>query len=249
MKLNPEQMSTAYFRLNIVVAFLTVACLGAGAETVPLPRARPATIPGDQLVTSSSNAEPSPCQLRLAEIAEFKPAPPITAGECSATDVVTLEVVLLVDRQRVVFSPAVILRCTMAEAVAQWVRNDVGPAIAGLIAPLRAVETLDSFSCRPFNGISDARMSEHGHANALDVHSFKLGNNAIIELTNASVSKSLREKIRDAACLRFSTVLGNGADAYHESHVHIDLMERTNNYRICQWNVLERVEAPAPLRQ
>jgi hypothetical protein len=27
-------------------------------------------------------------------------------------------------------------------------------------------------------------------------------------------------------------VLGNGADAYHESHVHIDLMERTNNYKI-----------------
>jgi hypothetical protein len=250
MELKSKKMSTAYFRLNIVVAFLTVACLGAGAETVPLPRARPAAIPGDQLATSSANAEPSPCQLRLAQIAEFKPAQPITGpGECSATDVVTLEVVLLVDRQRVVFSPAVILRCTMAEAVAQWVRNDVAPAIAALIAPLRAIETLDSFSCRPFNGISGGKMSEHGHANALDVHSFKLGNNAIIELTNASVSKSLREKIRDAACLRFSTVLGNGADDYHESHVHIDLMERTNNYRICQWNVLEPAETPAALKR
>jgi hypothetical protein len=250
MKLNSKQMSTAYFRLNIVVAFLTVACLGAGAETVPLPRARPAAIPGDQLATSSANAEPSPCQLRLAQIAEFKPAQPITGpGECSATDVVTLEVAFLLDRQRVVFSPAVILRCTMAEAVTQWLRNDVAPALAELIAPLRSVETLDSFSCRPFNGISGARMSEHGHANALDVHSFKLGNNAIIELTNASVSKSLREKIRDAACLRFSTVLGNGADDYHESHVHIDLMERTNNYRICQWNVLEPAETPAALKR
>jgi hypothetical protein len=237
-------------RISIVVAFLSVACLGARAETIPLPRERPAAVLGDQFATSSTNAEPPPCQLRLAELAEFKPAQPITGpGECWATDVVTLDAVPLLDRQRVVFSPAATLRCTMAEAVAQWVRNDVAPAIAELIAPLRGVETLASFSCRTFNGIRGARMSEHGHANALDVHSFKLANNAIIELTNASVSKSLREKIRNAACLRFSTVLGNGADAYHESHVHIDLMERTNNYRICQWNVLEPAETPALLKR
>jgi hypothetical protein len=250
MKPNSKQMSTTYFAVSIVVSFLTVACLGARAQTIPLPRARPAAVPADQLSTPSANAEPSPCQLRLAEIAEFKPARPITGpGECSATDVVTLEAAFLLDRQRVAISPPVILRCTMAEAVTQWVRHDVAPAVAELLAPLRAVETLDSFSCRSFNGISGAKMSEHGHANALDVHSLKLGNNAIIELTNTSVSKSLREKIRDAACLRFSTVLGNGADAYHESHVHIDLMERTNNYRICQWNVMEHTETPAPLQR
>lgn len=249
-KPNSKQMSTTYFAVSIVVSFLTVACLGARAQTIPLPRARPAAVPADQLSTPSANAEPSPCQLRLADIAEFKPARPITGpGECSATDVVTLEAAFLLNRQRVVISPAAILRCRMAEAVVQWVRNEVAPAIAEHIAPLRGVETLDSFSCRTFNGVSGARMSEHGHANALDVHSFKLANSAIIELTNASVSKSLREKIRNAACLRFSTVLGNGADAYHESHVHIDLMERTNNYRICQWNVLEGAEAPALLKQ
>ena len=186
MKPNSKQKSTAYFTVSIIAAFLTVACLRAGAETIPLPRERPAAVPGDQLETPSTNVGPSPCQLRLAALAEFKPAQPITGpGECSATDVVTLEAVLLFDRQRVVFSPAAILRCTMAEAVAQWVRNDVAPAIAEHIAPLRGVETLDSFSCRTFNGVSGARMSEHGHANALDVHSFKLANSAIIELTNA----------------------------------------------------------------
>jgi hypothetical protein len=242
--------STFFGRTSIVVSFLIIACLSVPAETIPLPRARPAAILGDQLPTSTTNVEPSLCQLRLATLAEFRPARPITGpGECSAADVVTLEAVLLLDRQRVVFSPAAILRCTMAEAVAQWVRNDVAPAIAELIAPLRVIETLDSFSCRTFNGIIGAKLSEHGHANALDLHSFKLANGAIVELTNATVSKSLRDKIRDTACLRFSTVLGNGADAYHESHVHVDLMERTNNYRICQWNVLERAEAPARLQR
>ena len=58
-------------------------------------------------------------------------------------------------------------------------------------------------------------------------------------------AKSLREKLRDSACARFTTVLGNGADAYHEAHVHIDLMERTNNYKICQWEVLDPAETAA----
>lgn len=242
--------STFFARTSIVVSFLIIACLNVAAETVPLPRARPATILGDQLPTTTTNVQPSPCQLRLAKLAEFKPARPIIGpGECSAADVVTLEAVLLFDRQQVVFSPAAILRCSMAEAVAQWVRSDVAPAIAELIAPLRGVENLDSYSCRTFNSISGARMSEHGHANALDVHSFKLANSAVIELTNTGVSKSLREKIRNAACLRFSTVLGNGADGYHEGHVHIDMMERTNNYRICQWDVLEPAAMPVQLQR
>jgi Extensin-like protein C-terminus len=227
--------------LGILVVFLAVTCPQAGVQSLPLPRERPAIVPSDQSASPKSNVEPSACQLRLAELAEFKPAPAITGpGECSANDVVTLQAVLLLDRQRVVLSPGAILRCTMAEAVAQWVRSDIAPAIAELSAPLRGIEALDSYSCRTFNGISGAKMSEHGRANALDLHSFKLANGAIIELTNASVSKSLREKIKSAACLRFSTVLGNGADVYHESHVHIDLMERANNYKICQWNVLER---------
>jgi hypothetical protein len=77
------------------------------------------------------------------------------------------------------------------------------------------------------------------------VRAFKLANSAAIELTDASVTKSLREKLRQSACARFSTVLGNGADAYHDSHVHLDLIERSNNYRICQWDVLDVTEAAA----
>ncbi len=33
------------------------------------------------------------------------------------------------------------------------------------------------------------------------------------------------------------TVLGPGSDGYHEDHVHVDLAERRNNYRICEWDV------------
>ena len=228
------------------IAFLLVTTVAVMAEIIPLPRARPVDIPGDQSSTPRTEVVVSPCQSRLAEVAAFKPLPPITGpGDCTATDVVALDAVLLPDNHRVIFSPTATLRCPMAEAVTRWVRDDVAPTIATLGKSLRGVETLDSFDCRRRNGIADAKISEHGHANALDVRAFKLANGAAIELTDASVAKSLREKLRQSACARFSTVLGNGADAYHDSHVHLDLIERSNNYRICQWDVLDVIETAA----
>ena len=133
----------------------------------------------------------------------------------------------------------------MAKVVAQWIRDDVAPTLDTFGMSLRGVETLESFGCRSFNGISGAKLSEHGRANALDVRSLKVANGTVVELTNATVSKSLREQLRQTACTRFSTVLGNGADAYHENHVHIDLMQRTNNYKICQWDILDPAEIAA----
>jgi hypothetical protein len=226
--------------------FLTGTALASNADTIPLPRERPPVLEEDRSSAPKIESERSPCQLQLTEIAEFKPEPPITGpGECTATDVVNVNAVLLPDNHRVVFSPTVTLRCSMAETVAHWLRDDVAPTLGTLGMSLRGVETLESFGCRTFNGISGAKLSEHGRANALDVRSLKLANGAIVELTNASVSKALREQLRETTCARFSTVLGNGADAYHESHVHLDLMQRSNNYKICQWNILDTTEIAA----
>jgi hypothetical protein len=184
--------------------------------------------------------------LRLAELAAFAPSPPITGpGQCTATDVVKVSAVLLADKHRVDLSPPATLRCSMATAVAQWIADDVAPAIDALGTSLRGIETLDSFDCRPRNGVAGAQISEHGRANALDARSFKLANGQVIELNDASVSKPLRKRLRDSACARFSTVLGNGADAQHESHVHVDLMERRSHYKICQWDVLDPAETTA----
>ncbi len=222
------------------IAFLLTATVAVTAETIPLPRPRPVGIPGDH------ETAVSPCQLRLAEVADFKPLPSITGpGDCTATDVVALETVFAVDRHRITISPAATLRCPMAEAVTHWIRDDVAPAVGTLGKSLRSVETVDSFDCRHRNGIADAKISEHGRANALDVRAVKLAYGASIELNDAGVDKSLREKLRQTACSRFSTVLGNGADAYHDSHVHLDLLERSNHYRICQWDVLDVAETAA----
>ena len=59
--------------------------------------------------------------------------------------------------------------------------------------------------------------------------------------------REVRESVLHSACTRFPTVLGPGSDWYHEDHIHLDLMERRGNYRICQWNVWDPLPQIAPL--
>jgi hypothetical protein len=75
----------------------------------------------------------------------------------------------------------------------------------------------------------------------------KLANGQSISLTDRTVSRETRETVLHSVCARFSTVLGPGSDWYHEDHIHLDLMERHNNYKICQWNVWESLPHVAPL--
>ena len=192
---------------------------------------------------------PTACQLGLAQLAQFQPLPPLAgADQCVAADVVLLQAVMLSDKTKVAVVPPATLRCTMAEQVARWVREDVAPAakaIAG--AFLRRLDDLDSYECRSQNRIRGARLSEHGRANAFDVGAFRAADGRVLGLTDVKVAKAWREALRASACARFATVLGPGSDGYHEQHVHLDLAEHRNGYKMCRWDVREPiVEAQAP---
>jgi hypothetical protein len=101
------------------------------------------------------------------------------------------------------------------------------------------LENYDSFECRGRNRVVGAKVSEHGLANALDIKSLKLADGTIVGLTDVRVPKEFRVGLRQSACARFMTVLGPGSDGNHESHIHVDLAERHNGYRLCQWDVRE----------
>jgi hypothetical protein len=199
-------------------------------------------------------ATPSPCQLRLDKVATFAALPVLIGpGECGAKDAVLLQTVILPDQTKVTIAPPATLRCPMAEQVAEWVRDDVAPAALKLGAPLRGLDNFDSYDCRGRNRVSGATLSEHGRADALDVRLFKLTDGQDIVLTDVKVAKDWREQIRKSACARFSTVLGPGSDGNHEEHIHLDLAERHNGYKICEWDVrepaLQAAVAPPPAEE
>jgi hypothetical protein len=121
------------------------------------------------------------------------------------------------------------------------------PLAAGLGSEISDLDNFDSFECRGRNRVAGAQLSEHGRANALDVRGLKLADGRSISLIDRTVPRDLRETVLHSACARFSTVLGPGSDWYHEDHIHLDLMERRGNYRICQWNVWDPLPQVAPL--
>jgi hypothetical protein len=219
----------------------------ADSPIIPLPRPRP-TIPLPGEVTVEP-AGPTECQLRMtADIAVIEPLPHISgAGACGVDDPVRLSAVMTKDKVRVAISPPATLRCTTAEALAIWIREDVVPIAATLGSPLGGVTNFDSYECRGRSRVVGAKISEHGKGNAIDIKSLTLANGKAYELTDVTVSKDMRERLKASACARFTTVLGPASDGFHENHVHVDLAERRSGYRICQWAVRDASDAtPLP---
>jgi hypothetical protein len=190
------------------------------------------------------------CYERLGKISRFTPVPiRVEPAQCARFDMVRLDRIVMPNQSVVTIEPAPQLQCATAEAVAEWVRDDVGEAASGLGAPLASVIAFDSYECRGRNNIAGAKLSEHGKGNAIDIGGIKLKTGATFTLTDPQVAKPFRERMRAQACARFTTVLGPGSDGYHEEHIHLDLAERSHGYRICQWNVidLEAIAAAVPL--
>jgi hypothetical protein len=142
-------------------------------------------------------------------------------GGCGADDLVQLEAVVLPNRSRIAVTPPAILRCSLAEAIVQWVRKDLTPLVGSLGGSLKSIDNYASYDCRGRNRVQGALLSEHGKANALDIRSLKLANGRVVALTDVQLSRDFRDSLRKATCARFMTVLGPGSDGFHEDHMLI----------------------------
>ena len=135
------------------------------------------------------------------------------------------------DGGRVALRPAALLRCPMIPQVNRWVSTSIEPAAQRIYGvPLAELKIAGSYACRPINHAFGANLSEHGHANALDVSGFVLADGRSI-----SVKKGWRGDYRDRAFLRavqagacenFTTVLSPDYDLNHHDHLHVDLARR-----------------------
>ena len=205
---------------------------------IPLPRPRP-VIPLPAEVPTEP-AGPSDCQLRMTPdvaliepLRDFKPA----GDGCGIDDPVKLTAIMSKDHARIAITPPATLRCTTAEALAHWVRDDLAPLAATLGAPLAAVANFDSYECRGRNRVAGAIISEHGKGNAIDIRALNLANGKGYELTDMAVDKAFREQLRVERLRAFHHRARAGSDGFHENHIHVDLAERRSGYRICQWAV------------
>jgi hypothetical protein len=244
---------------GMLATFIPAAAL-AGTRA-PLPQPRPSVAPapegthgkqaneGAPATTTETLPAPSACRLALTDTVAIAPSIPAIRGPdaCGGDDLVRLEAVVLPDGGRVAVKPAATLRCTMASAIADWIRTDMAPLAEGLGSRVSELDNFDSFECRGRNRVAGAKLSEHGRANALDVSALKLANGRTIDLTDRAVEHDLREKVLGSVCARFTTVLGPGSDGYHENHIHLDLIQRRNGYRICHWEIYDPMTTVVPL--
>jgi hypothetical protein len=121
------------------------------------------------------------------------------------------------------------MTCGLAERFTLWVRDAVQPAARGAFGVgVAKIESFGTYSCRPLNNQAGARLSEHGHANAVDVAAFVLKDGRRISVLadwtgGDEAARRFLRAVHDEGCRRFSVVLGPDANAFHRDHLHFDM--------------------------
>jgi hypothetical protein len=150
----------------------------------------------------------------------------------------------------VAIEPRATLACPLIAAVDRWMLEDVQPAAhAWFGEPVVEIRQLSSYACRPINGRAGARISEHAFGNALDIAVFRLASGREVAVKTGwrgrPEERGFLRQIHAAACERFTTVLGPGADAFHYDHFHLDLARRHSG-SVCKPVPQEVVAPPRP---
>lgn len=204
-----------------VLALASLLVLAGCIDRVDRPRvARPLSQP---FGTIADSPELRQCIGRLDQVVpRYALLPDRTfEGGCSATGAVQL---------RDIGTPVTNLgamTCGLAVAFTDWVQRDLQePARRILGSRIARVESMGTYSCRNIIGAGSNRLSEHGHANAVDVGAFVLADGRRVTVkdgwSNGDEGEFLRA-VRASACRRFDVVLSPDYNAAHHDHLHFDM--------------------------
>jgi hypothetical protein len=135
------------------------------------------------------------------------------------------------DGGRVSLSPVAYLRCPMIPQINRWVQRSIQPAAMRVYGvPITELKIAGSYACRPINHASGSILSEHGHANALDVSGFVLADGRSVSVKRGwrgdQRERAFLHIVHDGACEHFTTVLSPDYDSNHHDHFHVDLARR-----------------------
>lgn len=136
-------------------------------------------------------------------------------------------------------SPPATLQCGMIPALERWVRDVANPAAHMYFGMgLARLTVAASYACRPMNNLDGAKLSEHGHANAIDISAFTLVDGRTIRVVSGwngeRQEQAFLRSVHNGGCGQFATVLGPDANSYHRDHLHFDLARRRNRHVVCE---------------
>ncbi|GGB57494.1 extensin-like domain-containing protein [Blastomonas aquatica] len=161
----------------------------------------------------------------------FTPVPDQTFGAgCSQLGSVRLSTIALTDAPRGLNELAITnigpVRCELAQRFAGWAQFGIARAAEQMLgSPLVRIETMGSYSCRTIAGSS--KLSQHAHANAIDIAAFVLADGRRISVkqgwNGSNQERAFLRTIHGSACKRFGTVLGPDYNAAHHDHLHVDM--------------------------
>jgi hypothetical protein len=216
----------------------------APASLPPPPPAAPPAPAVTQVPASSPGSE-AVCDalMRNGTVRATRLAPIAGTDGCGIADPVELSAIKTQAGTTVEIAPPVRLRCELAQALADWTRDDL-LSITAAKGELRRIVSADAYECRGRNRVVGAKLSEHGKGNAVDIVALAFAGAPPLTLTARDAGPEVAA-IKASACRRFATVLGPGSDGYHESHIHLDLEDRGNGGHLCEWD-LPTPPTPSP---
>jgi hypothetical protein len=174
------------------------------------------------------------CAVTPGEIGQAEPLEPIDEGNgCRIPNPWRIRTI-----GNVVLSQPATVNCGMAEPLNDWLQDKLQPAAQRTFGEsVVGIDVAASYSCRPRNNQSGAKMSEHGFGNAIDISAFTLESGRKISVEEGwsgdADERGFLRVVRSEACGDFSTVLGPGSDSHHRDHFHLDLQERRSGSSYC----------------
>jgi hypothetical protein len=169
------------------------------------------------------------CALQPTEFAQAESLGSEGHGACIIKDAWRISAM-----ESVNFSQPAMVNCAVANTFRTWLVRTVQPAARQAYgSDVVAVDIAASYACRPRNGRSGAKISEHAFGNAIDVSGFTLADGRTISVERDYYGSAFLKTARRDACGIFRTVLGPGSDAEHSNHLHLDLANRRNGNTYC----------------
>lgn len=199
---------------------LLSACAGDMIPEAKRRGHRPATNPPPRYTANSP--EFKMCANKLSALgARYTPLPDKRYGSgCDAIGALNL------DQITVPVTGIGPMTCPLAQNFAAWARYGVLPAARVYLgSEVVRIDTFGTYSCRNIAG--SGRLSEHAHANAIDISAFLLADGRRISVQNGwsgdDASRKFLRAVRQSACKRFRTVLSPDYNAAHHDHLHFDM--------------------------